>query len=558
LADHRLILHAVVKDDGSLSYEHDGQTRLAATVADGIQAMRALAQAEGVEVEAILAQTGRQPQHIVLKPGGQLRSISERPPAASAGSAGSTGEKAAGNPERGTGVLAPPAAPARTGEDPQSGDSPDGGDAGAEDQSQRGPVVGGPYSGPARGVPVSRRAQKEARKEAQREAQRQGQQDGQPRRGKRLLILLAAISATIVAVAGASLLLPGGLAEDSLVSVSGSGQASAQNQLSYQDSPTAVPGYADDVQWTVPVDGQALTTATAQGLLVVEEDSLRVHDIATGAERFETDLDGSVDYVVETTVQGRHALLWRIGDRAYALPEGSTEPVAYTLPAGARLSSAGSSVLVRDGEDLYAFGLSGLVDIAAPDEDLTPMALEGSRLVSARFEGPLVITDYSGREIASVDLERPSEEMHLIRWVSAGHGLVITIWGEEGATVSSGHRVELVTHSISDGSILSTTSTTTDSIGEADWVRGQGYELAYIGPYLYSMRSGLLVLDGSAQQLDFQLPVGQFAPAESPEGRVLVQGTTAYRTDVQVLAALEGTAIVRSTPTLVEAHPLEP
>lgn len=551
MADHRLILHAVVKDDGSLSYEHDGQTRFAATVADGIQAMRALAQAEGVEVEAILAQTGRQPQHIVLKPGGQLRSIGERTPAANAGA---TGEDTAENPARGTGVLAPPAAPAGTAEDPQYGDSSDAGDAGGEEQPHRGPVVGGPYSGPARGVPVSRRAQKEARKEAQRQAQ----QDGQPRRGKRLLILLAAISATIVAVAGASLLLPGGLAEDSLVSVSGSGQASAQNQLSYQDSPTAVPGYADDVQWTVPVDGQALTTATAQGLLVVEEDSLRVYDTATGAERFETELDGSVDYVVETTVQGRHALLWRIGDRAYALPQGSAEPVAYTLPAGARLSSAGSSVLIRDGEDLYAFGLSGLVEIAAPDEDLTPMALEGSRLVSARFEGPLVITDYSGREIASVDLERPSEEMHLIRWVSAGHGLVITIWGEEGATVSSGHRVELVTHSISDGSILSTTSTTTDSIGEADWVRGQGYELAYIGPYLYSMRSGLLVLDGSAQQLDFQLPVGQFAPAESPEGRVLVQGTTAYRTDVQVLAALEDTVIVRSTPTLVEAHPLAP
>src|SRR5699024_8863509 len=84
--------------------------------------------------------------------------------------------------------------------------------------------------------------------------------------------------------------------------------------------------------------------------------------------------------------------------------------------------------------------------------------------------------------------------------------------GEQGASTNSGHRIQLVVHSLDDGSILSTVTTTTDIVGEKSWVRGQAGERAYIGPYLFDLRSGLLLTDVSSRDVHLSEPRGNIVP----------------------------------------------
>lgn len=312
--------------------------------------------------------------------------------------------------------------------------------------------------------------------------------------------------------------------------------AVTQDALEAADSPAAVPGFSESPAWEAEVPQTASVTATDRGVLVVDGNTLRVLDPATGGLRYEGPIDGALSFAVDTTIDGEHALLWRYGNTAQALFDGETTPVDYELPPDVRISSAGTSVLVKQGNSLKTFARGGLADIPTPEPGATPMAIDGDHLISAQWAGPVTVTQIHSNESRRVDLEQPAENLEIIRWVTAGYGKVVTLWGEPGASANSGHRVQLVVHSLTDGRIASQLSTSTDAVGEANWVRGQGYRLAVIGPYLYSMETGALVRNGDEDGLQFSEPRGNVAPAVRGDTAVLVVGDTAYTSGTNVLA----------------------
>lgn len=338
-------------------------------------------------------------------------------------------------------------------------------------------------------------------------------------------------------------------------------QAPTRSPLTVADATTPVPGFSSEAAWNAEVPQNASVTATSRGVLVVDGDDLTILDPKDGSVRYTDTHDEPITFAADTEVGGRKALVWQYGTEARALQDGSSTAIEYELPRNAQLSSAGTSVLIRDGNALSTLGPEGLTPIPTPAPGTTPMALDGDELISAPFEGPIIRTDITTGDQTEVPLESPGDGLEITQWKSAGHGLAISIWGAPGATVNSGHRLQLVVHSLEDGAVSSVNEVSSAEVGESPWVRGQGYQLAQVGPYLYSLDTGLLVLDGTESGMQFGEPRGALVPGTLESEPVIASGMqssapTAFRTAAELLAVTDDgrVAITRTSADLLTAY----
>lgn len=432
--------------------------------------------------------------------------------------------------------------------------------------------IGTPYSGPAApggSARTRRRTQRQAGRRAAADAATRSQAAGagaerhHPRRSRvRGLTAPTIVLAVMLIVALGAYFLPriigspGGLTPQSIPADSTN---ASEDSLGLEDAQTPVPGFAAQPTWESEVPATASVTATGRGVLVVDGNTLAVLDPTTGGSRYTADIDAPISFAVDTVIDGERALVWRTGNRAQALFDDETTPIEYTIPDDARISSAGTSVLIKEGNSLSTFTRDGLAAIPTPDPGYTPMALDGSSLISAEFSGTVTTTDVDTAESSEILLESPSDDLQIFRWVTAGHGKIVSLWGEPGASATSGHRIQLVVHSAEDGHIFSTVSTTTDAVGEANWVRGQGYRLAVIGPYLFTVDGGLLVRNGAAHHLRMAEPRGEIVPSSIDDTRYLLHGNTAWRSDANLLAITDSGshAIVRTGQDRVVGYPAQ-
>lgn len=540
------IAHVRVAADRTVQVTAAGTTSQHPDVGSAIAHLTALAREQGSELTVKLDDHGTE-RTLHIDTSGRLRSVPEAE------------------------VASAPEAAADSG---QGGEEDDAADAVGDDadgpqypltpaESQNGYPVRDRFSGPAdpTGPPTGSIPEQKSRRSTgpQHANKRRQSKGGTPRRRvKRARSRLQMRGLTVPTLVLAILLIialgayimpriigtPESQAPESIPAANG---AATQQSLSMATGGAPVPGFQATPSWESTIPPDASVTATARGVVIVTSSQLQILDARTGQQRFETDIDEPPSFAVDTVIDGRSALVWRIGDRAYALFDGNPRPYQYELPGGARISSAGTNVLIKNGDELSTFTRNGLTRLPTPAAGSTPMALDGGELISAKFTGPLTITDAESGEERTLDLEAPRDDLQIIRWVTAGHGKVVTLWGQPGASTNSGHRIQLVVHSLSDGTIASTVSTTTDTVGEADWVRGQGYQLAVIGPYLFSMEDGLLVRDGSESNARFSEPRGHVVPAVIDNTPVLVSADTAWqvRTNLLAVTAADGYAVTR-------------
>ena len=335
-------------------------------------------------------------------------------------------------------------------------------------------------------------------------------------------------------------------------------QLNPASELSVDDTDDVVPGFDNSPTWETEVPKRASVTASDRGVLLVYKNRLEVLDADTGKTRYKTTIDEAPTFAVDTVIDGQPALLWQSGDTAEALFDGEKEPKSYQLPQNARITSAGKSVLIKSGNQLSTFSTDGLENVPTPKAGSTPMAIENDELYSSDWNGPVKAKNVKTGEERSIELERPADELQIIDWISAGHGKAITLWGEQGASTNSGHRIQLVVHSLDDGSILSTVTTTTDIVGEKSWVRGQAGERAYIGPYLFDLRSGLLLTDVSSRDVHLSEPRGNIVPCTMDTNTsCLLAGKHAFKTDTDLLAVVNDgeEALVLGDDSTVRAYP---
>lgn len=335
-------------------------------------------------------------------------------------------------------------------------------------------------------------------------------------------------------------------------------QVNPASELSVDKTQDIVPSYDNSPTWEAEVPKRASVTASDRGVLLVNDNRLEVLDADTGKSRYKAKIDESPTFAVDTVIDGRPALLWQSGNTAEALFDGESKPKTYQLPETARITSAGKSVLIKSGNKLSTFGADGLVDVPTPQAGSTPMAIDDDEIFSSDWNGPVKAKNIKSGDERSIKLESPGDELRIIDWISAGHGKAITLWGEQGASTNSGHRIQLVVHSLDDGSILSTVTTTTDIVGEKSWVRGQAGERAYIGPYLFDLESGLLLMDVSSRDIHLSEPRGSIVPCTMDTSTsCLLAGKHAFKTDTDLLAVVDkgNEALVLGDDSTVRAYP---
>ena len=539
------IAHVRVAADRTVQVTAAGTTSQHPDVGSAFAHLTALAREQGSEVTVKLDDHGTE-RTLHIDASGRLRSV---PQAEVASATEGTADAGQGSEEDDPAEVA--------------GDDADGPQYPlTSSESQNGYPVRDRFSGPAdpTGPPTGSIPEQNSRRGSPQQADKRRQsKGGTPRRRvkrarsrlqMRGLTVPTLVLAILLIIALAAYIMPriiGTPESQAPESIPAAHGAATQQSLSMANGSSAVPGFEAAPAWEETIPLHASVTATSRGVVVVTNSQLQVLDARTGQQRFETDIDEPPSFAVDTVIDGRPSLVWRIGDSAYALVDGSHGPYEYELPSGARISSAGTNVLIKNGDELSTFARGGLTRLPTPAAGSTPMALDGGDLISATFAGPLTVTDVESGEERTLDLEAPRDDLQIIRWVTAGHGKVVTLWGQPGASTNSGHRIQLVVHSLSDGTIASTVSTTTDAVGEADWVRGQGYQLAVIGPYLFSMEDGLLVRDGSESNARFSEPRGHVVPAVIDNTPVLVSADTAWkvRTNLLAVTAADGYAITR-------------
>lgn len=335
-------------------------------------------------------------------------------------------------------------------------------------------------------------------------------------------------------------------------------QVNPASELSVDKTQDIVPRYDNSPRWEAKVPKRASVTASDRGVLLVNDNRLEVLDADTGKTRYKAKIDQSPTFAVDTVIDGRPALLWQSGNTAEALFDGESKPKTYQLPEKARITSAGKSVLIKSGNKLSTFGAEGLEDVPTPQAGSTPMAIDDDEIFSSDWNGPVKAKNIKTGDERSIKLESPGDELKIIDWISAGHGKAITLWGEQGASTNSGHRIQLVVHSLEDGSILSTVTTTTDIVGEKSWVRGQAGERAYIGPYLFDLESGLLLMDVSSRDIHLSEPRGSIVPCTMDTNTsCLLAGKQAFKTDTDLLAVVDDgdEALVLGDDSTVRAYP---
>ncbi len=346
---------------------------------------------------------------------------------------------------------------------------------------------------------------------------------------------------------------PDGGLEETSANVSGGAE---QPKLSLKKSDSVVPGFKNEPAWELPVDPAASVSASERGIVVVKNQTVDIYDPATGRKRTNITMDGDIQIAAETKINNRPALLLRSGDTAEVLFDGEDKTHKYELPKNAEISLAGTSPMIVADEKLYHFHDDKVHPVVGIESGFTPMGLDGRKIITAAFDGDVAVSDTDTGLTDKFSLEKPGRDLVILKWVTAGHGKIVTVWGESGTELESDASVQVVVSDTSQGKIVSTVEAQANRISEAKWERGQGFHLAVFGPYLFDMKTGLLVRDEAGEDVRFGEPRGTYTPAVVEGSPAIVAGDAAYETSNNLMAVdSDGEyAVVRSESDTIRGY----
>lgn len=344
----------------------------------------------------------------------------------------------------------------------------------------------------------------------------------------------------------------GGLQE---TSADASGGAE-QPKLSLKKSDSIVPGFKNEPAWELPVDPAASVSASERGIVVVKNQTVEIYDPATGRKRMDVTMDGDIQIAADTKINNRPALLLRSGDTAEVLFDGEDKTHKYELPKNAEISLSGTSPMVVADDKLYHFHDDKVHPVVGVESGFTPMGLDGRKIITAAFDGDVAVSDTDTGLTEKFSLEKPGRGLVILKWVTAGHGKIVTVWGESGTDLESDASVQVVVSDTSQGKIVSTVEAQANRISEAKWERGQGFHLAVFGPCLFDMKTGLLVRDAADEDVRFGEPRGTYTPAVVEGSPAIIAGDVAYETNNNLMTVdSDGEyAVVRSESDTIRGY----
>lgn len=265
-------------------------------------------------------------------------------------------------------------------------------------------------------------------------------------------------------------------------------------------------GYADTGSWTVPVAPSAQVYAAGAGVLVATGNKVEIHAYSNPADKTllrSITLDGELDLVFDTKVEGKKALVMQSGNKLLAYVDGmgaEGKLLEASLPENAHISATGEATGVFTGSDAFVLTNDGLTGFKRPSSSAySPMSADSKGLISVAFDAPALMTDKDGNNVSSATLAAVESGWSVYTWIGAGHGKVITLWSQDSSAQNSSSAAVLAVHSLADGSLLGSKKMTLGDAAEDGGrnglsVRplrpGQGGKIAVFGRYIIDLIEG--------------------------------------------------------------------
>ena len=265
-------------------------------------------------------------------------------------------------------------------------------------------------------------------------------------------------------------------------------------------------GYADTGSWTVPVAPSAQVYAAGAGVLVATGNKVEIHAYSNPADKTllrSITLDGELDLVFDTKVEGKKALVMQSGNKILAYVDGmgaEGKLLEASLPENAHISATGEATGVFTGSDAFVLTNDGLTGFKRPSSSAySPMSADSKGLISVAFDAPALMTDKDGNNVSSATLAAVESGWSVYTWIGAGHGKVITLWSQDSSAQNSSSAAVLAVHSLADGSLLGSKKMTLGDAAEDGGrnglsVRplrpGQGGKIAVFGRYIIDLIEG--------------------------------------------------------------------
>nr|WP_246279556.1 RDD family protein [Psychromicrobium silvestre] len=310
------------------------------------------------------------------------------------------------------------------------------------------------------------------------------------------------------------------------------------------------PGYAQGPAWHQKVSPNAVTISVQAGTFIFDNRTLSILNNATGKKLSTQVLDGKVDVAQETEFDGERGLMWKIGNtlRAWTPKMGTKPALKVSIPAESKISAAGSNLMIQfPNGKIYTLTKTGLLQLTVPADE-EAIGVDGNKLLSAKFSGPLAISSPNGKEHATVTLKAPQEGQQIVDWVTVGHGLAILTWSELPESKEPANPITVAVYREATGELLSTLPTTRARIDESPtWLRGQGFAWASYANYIYDLSTGWPILDVKAQGIDLSGIFADGIAGEKEQGPVFLQQDNSWiYAAVTPLAITGGGVIVRT------------
>lgn len=286
------------------------------------------------------------------------------------------------------------------------------------------------------------------------------------------------------------------------------------------------PGYPAGPVWRKPLSATAQVTAAQAGTFIFDNRALTILDNATGAVVSEQSIDGDVVFAQETRISGEPGMVWRIGNILHGwVPSLAKAPaVAAEIPADAVISTAGTDLLVtaRDGK-LSTFTKTGLAPLVAIEGKIA-LGVDGDKLLSAKYSGSLTLSSPDAKTRQDVPLNAPAENLQVMKWVTAGHGLAVLLWSAFPESHDPNNRVTVAVYRESSGDLLSSMEISLSRVDEDPvWVRGNGFVWSSFAGYAYNQSTGFPLLDLKAQGIKRSGILADGVLGTTDEGPVYIQ-----------------------------------
>lgn len=287
------------------------------------------------------------------------------------------------------------------------------------------------------------------------------------------------------------------------------------------ETKTSFDGYGDTALYSIPISEQAKVFATAAAIAVQNNTTLDLYDTGTGELIRTVEMPEGISIIRETRIGEDPALVWRTGGKfqVYTRPMGKDKDlITLEKPASVTLIDSGQRPMLLDGakvSEITATGEKNYETVAGS----TPISIDAEGMISGSYEGPVIISAPDGKPIRTVDLTAPADNLHMVAWVYAGHGLTCTIWAEDPQATDATTPTHLVLHSLSDGAVTADVPMPLGVAQSGKWNTGQGaVEAAY----------GQLVFSVARAELVTELPEG-WAPVRIKGSHVIAEDSSGAR-----------------------------